>query len=131
MKSIRENKGFTLIEIIVAMMIICIVLVPILEVIKFSLYHSLNADLGMGAIYFAQGLLEEYRGKSGIQLTEECRNGSEIIRESGEYVGKIIILPQEDGNDVNEYSSVKIVVKVLDKKSMKEYVSLYFLKYLH
>lgn len=131
------QRGFTLIELIVAMVIISVALVGILSVINFTTQHSADPVLRQQAIAIAESYMEEITLKNYAdpdidgELTRELyddvddynglmdsgarnQSGQAILGLEG-YTVTVSVLPQNYGPSVaEEVSGLKIAVTVTD-----------------
>ncbi|MDA3903080.1 MAG: prepilin-type N-terminal cleavage/methylation domain-containing protein [Desulfuromusa sp.] len=133
---LRNKKGFTLIELIVAMVVISVALVGVMSVINYTTLHSADPVLRHQAIAIAEAYMEEITlknysdpdadGEVSRSLFDDVddyngladsgahdQNGSAI---SGleNYSVSISVAPQNYGPSGAEVSGLKIDVTVID-----------------
>ena len=84
-RSIRNNSGFTLVELMMAMLIAVIGMFGVLETINVTLQHNLKNELRSEAIKVGERYMTELRGKrfdrlstaySSFAATSKVRGGS-------------------------------------------------------
>jgi len=68
--SIKNNGGFTLIEVMVAILIMAIGMLGVLESINVSLQHNLKNELRNEAIRIGERYMAEFRGSNFDSLTD-------------------------------------------------------------
>jgi len=68
--SIKNNCGFTLIEVMVAIVIMAVGMLGVLETINVSLQHNLKNELRNEAIRIGERYMAEFRGSDFDNLTD-------------------------------------------------------------
>lgn len=83
--SVRNNSGFTLIEVMVALMIIAVGMFGVLETINVSLQHNLKNELRNEGVKLGERYMTELRGQDfdsiidtypALTITRKVRAGS-------------------------------------------------------
>ncbi len=132
----RETSGFTLIELIVAMVVISVALAGVMSVINYTTLHSADPVLRQQAIAIAEAYMEEITlknytdpdvdGEGARQLFDDVddyngladsgavdQNGHAIIGLEN-YSVNVSVTSQNYGSAGNEVSGLKIDVTVTD-----------------
>jgi len=113
----RLDKGFTLIEILVAISVLAISLVVILQLFSGGLKSVRLSDQYTRAIFYAREKMEE------ILLMEDLETGSQEGKsdESLRWRAEVVLI-EPDEEEVSElpYDSLKIVIEVMWEEGEKE-----------
>jgi prepilin-type N-terminal cleavage/methylation domain-containing protein len=103
---LKDNRGLTLLELVVALLIISILFCGVFETFRLSFATSGSINNGMEYMHFAQGLMEEYRSMSYHTLNKEVQKSQltprryqpPMVTKNG-YQGQVIVtaLPSDHG----------------------------------
>lgn len=74
----RNNQGFTLIELIVAMVVISVALVGVMSVINYTTLHSADPVLRLQAIAIAEAYMEEITLKNYFDPDADETGGNPV-----------------------------------------------------
>lgn len=99
-----DNKGFTLLEVLIAMIILAIVSIPILHAFMTSATTTAKSKLKMYATDAAENIMEDIRAnnKNSI-LNKYCQNPSEMTPDTnGKYVINISAQDPSFDDDLND-----------------------------
>jgi len=133
---IRKNQGLTLIELIVAMVVISVALAGVMSVINYTTLHSADPVLRHQAIAIADAYMEEITLKNysdpdadgevsralfddvddynGLSDSGAVDQNGNAISGLGNYSVSVSVVPQNYGPSGNEVSGLKIDVTVID-----------------
>ena len=85
MKKIKNEKGFNLIECVIALILVMLAGLAITSVFFFSSRNSANARKRLGALRLAQQRIEEVRAKSFSTLTAGTTTENNVVFEQQKY----------------------------------------------
>jgi MSHA pilin protein MshD len=133
---LRNKKGFTLIELIVAMVVISVALVGVMSVINYTTLHSADPVLRHQAIAIAEAYMEEITLKNytdpdadgevsrllfddvddydGLADSGAVDQNGNVISGLANYSVNVRVVPQNYGPSGAEVSGLKIDVTVTD-----------------
>ena len=133
---LSSDSGFTLVELIVAMVVISIALVGVMSVINYTTSHSSDPVLRQQAIAIAEAYMEEITLKNyvdpdadgegtrdlfddvddynGLSDSGAVDQNGNVISGLGNYSVSVSVTPQNYGPAGNEVSGLKIDVTVTD-----------------
>src|SRR5680860_1521003 len=80
---VQKQRGFTLIEVLVASLLLMIVLIPLLGIFISSVSASLKAETENAASLLAQEQIEELRGLNYASLTLNSKDPSPPLHTCG------------------------------------------------
>ncbi|MCK4252054.1 type II secretion system protein, partial [candidate division WOR-3 bacterium] len=112
-KNLRQNHGFSLIELLVALVILSVVLLPFLSTISYRLSKERENDEMIKAIEIAKSKMEE------VLLLPEIKDSEEIIE--NKFLIKIKIL---DGDKYDEPVNLKPIEARITVLRLKDKVKL-------
>ena len=113
-QNLSSNSGFTLMEVMVAMMILALSLTAILELFSDGMRAGSVSQKYLGAVYYAQEQMEEV-------LLETVHIPENIIEnKKGEYLAHIIIEPFVSGEVVSNTAD-RMLYKVTVEVSWGEF----------
>lgn len=135
-ETIKNEQGFTLIELIISMVILSVALVGVLSVINYSTSHSADPVLRHQAISIAEAYMEEITLKNYSDLDADGEVSRVLFDDVDDYAGlsdigahdqngnaisglenynvDVSVLPQNYGPAGSEVPGLKVIVTVTD-----------------